>query len=61
MADMIVLTLIIGYSVYLIYKEIHKMKHPDPNCNHICTGCTGCSDTQNIFDQYYADKQKEVD
>ncbi|MCD7949013.1 MAG: FeoB-associated Cys-rich membrane protein [Erysipelotrichaceae bacterium] len=61
MGNIIVLALVLGYCGYIIYKEIDKARHPDPNCNHICTGCTGCSDTSNIFDQYYADKHKEVE
>ena len=40
--DIIILTLILGYCFYLIYKQIKKIKNADKNsCSGLCSGCTG--------------------
>lgn len=55
--DIIILTLILGYCFYLIYKQIKKIKNTDKNnCSGLCSGCIGCSSFSHVKDEYYKDK-----
>lgn len=60
-ADILVLSLIASYCIYLIVRYIKKSKNKDINqCTGICPGCTGCSSISKLKEDYYLNQGKHT-